>query len=586
MPVTTTYPGVYVEELPSGVHTIKGVATSIAAFIGWAPQGPIDRAQLVLSWSDYYAQFGGLDTRSYLGYGVSHFFANGGQQAYIVRLTSNATAAAVTWGNGNNTITATARNPGNWANSYWIGIKNQAIAYTGTTTNGSTTISNMSGTAGIPVGSVITASSVPTGTTVNTVTANSVTMSAAATGTATGPISFTLNNGRFRLQVIYAPSGATSFPVVESFENLSITNPDPQGRFVGDVIRDGSSLITAAVGQNATTPPIDTPAPVSPPPNVSPMLTGGNDGTVLQPATSLTTPGAFETALTGTPSAGVYLLDHVDLFNLLCVPGEITTATLSTLEQYCEKRRAVLIADAENITDFGKFSTELTNLQNIPGSISGTNAALYFPWIQAPDPQKQNTLNYFPPCGYVAGVMARTDANRGVWKAPAGIETTLTGVSGVALRLNDNQNGLLNPFAVNCIRTFDVYGTVVWGARTVQGNDDIGSQWKYVPIRRLALYLEESLFRALKWVVFEPNDEPLWAQIRLNVGAFMQTLFRQGAFQGSTPKQAYFVKCDSETTTPTDQNNGVVNILVGFAPLKPAEFVVIQIQQMAGQSAA
>ncbi len=572
MPVTTTYPGVYIEELPSGVHTITGVATSIAAFIGWAPQGPTDHAQLVLSLSDFNAQFGGLDARSYLGYAVAHFFTNGGQQAYIVRLIANdAGSAAVTLGTAPNTITATAVNPGDWANSYGLAIKNQQISYTGTTTNASTTISNMTGTAGIQVGGAVTAASIPPGTTVLTVTANTVTISAAATATATGPINFT--NGRFRLQVIYAPPGATSFPVVESFENLSMANPDPQGRFVGDVINNGSSFITATVGANATAPPADTTAPQ--------MLSGGNPGTLLQPATSLTTPGAFETALTN--AAG--LLDHVDLFNLLCVPGLITTATLSTLEKYCEGRRAFLIADAENIKDFAKFSTELANLQNTPGNISGTNAALYFPWIQAPDPLKQNALGYFPPCGFVAGICARTDANRGVWKAPAGIEASLAGVSGVALRLNDIQNGLLNPYAVNCIRNFDVYGTVVWGARTVQGNDEIGSQWKYLPVRRLALYLEESLYRALKWVVFEPNDEPLWAQIRLNVGAFMQTLFRQGAFQGTTPKQAYFVKCDSETTTSTDQDNGIVNILVGFAPLKPAEFVVIQIQQMAGQTA-
>ena len=151
--------------------------------------------------------------------------------------------------------------------------------------------------------------------------------------------------------------------------------------------------------------------------------------------------------------------------------------------------------------------------------------------------------------------------------------------------LNDRENGVLNPYAVNCIRNFSVYGTIVWGARTLQGNDQLGSEWKYIPVRRTALFIEESLFRALKWVVFEPNDEPLWSEIRLNVGAFMHNLFRQGAFQGQTPTDAYFVKCDSETTTQNDINLGIVNIVVGFAPLKPAEFVVIQIQQMAGQIA-
>jgi phage tail sheath protein FI len=148
--------------------------------------------------------------------------------------------------------------------------------------------------------------------------------------------------------------------------------------------------------------------------------------------------------------------------------------------------------------------------------------------------------------------------------------------------MSDAENGQLNPLAINCLRTLPVYGTVVWGARTLDGNDQRGSEWKYVPVRRTALFLEESLYRATQWVVFEPNDEPLWAQIRLNVGAFMQGLFRQGAFQGSTPRLAYFVKCDSETTTQADINLGIVNILVGFAPLQPAEFVVIQIQQIAG----
>jgi phage tail sheath protein FI len=171
-----------------------------------------------------------------------------------------------------------------------------------------------------------------------------------------------------------------------------------------------------------------------------------------------------------------------------------------------------------------------------------------------------------------------------VWKAPAGIDATLVGVSQLSLNMTDLENGELNPVGINCLRTFAAAGRVVWGSRTLQGDDRLASQWKYIPIRRLALYIEESLFRGTQWVVFEPNDAPLWAQIRLNVGAFMQTLFRQGAFQGTSPQQAYFVKCDSETTTPTDQNNGIVNIVVGFAPLKPAEFVIIQIQQMAAQA--
>jgi phage tail sheath protein FI len=183
----------------------------------------------------------------------------------------------------------------------------------------------------------------------------------------------------------------------------------------------------------------------------------------------------------------------------------------------------------------------------------------------------------------VAGLYASTDSARGVWKAPAGVNANLINVQGLDYMLTNDENGTLNPLGVNCLRIFPIYGAVSWGARTVSGADAIASDYKYIPVRRTALYIEESLFRGLQWVVFEPNDEPLWAQIRLNVGAFMHDLFRKGAFQGKTPKDAYLVKCDSETTTQNDINNGIVNILVGFAPLKPAEFVILQIEQLAGQ---
>jgi hypothetical protein len=193
-------------------------------------------------------------------------------------------------------------------------------------------------------------------------------------------------------------------------------------------------------------------------------------------------------------------------------------------------------------------------------------------------------MDVFVPCGAVAGIMARTDANRGVWKAPAGIEATITGADELTVKLTDEENGLLNPIGVNCLRSFPNLGRVVWGARTLRGADQLSDDYKYVPVRRLALYIEESLFRGTQWVVFEPNDEPLWAQIRLNVGAFMQRLFRQGAFQGTSPREAYLVKCDSETTTQDDINRGIVNIVVGFAPLQPAEFIIIHIQQIRNAS--
>ena len=174
---------------------------------------------------------------------------------------------------------------------------------------------------------------------------------------------------------------------------------------------------------------------------------------------------------------------------------------------------------------------------------------MYYPRPQIADPLKDYRLRSVAPSGTIAGLFARTDSSRGVWKAPAGTEATLTGVQKLSYRLTDKENGDLNPMAINCLRNFPVYGNVCWGARTLEGADAIGSEWKYVPVRRLTLFLEETLYRSTQWVVFEPNDEPLWSQIRLNIGAFMHDLFVQGAFQGTKPSDAYFVRCDSTTTT-------------------------------------
>ena len=198
------------------------------------------------------------------------------------------------------------------------------------------------------------------------------------------------------------------------------------------------------------------------------------------------------------------------------------------------------------------------------------------------DPQTGQLVST-PVCGAVAGIAARTDTLRGVWKAPAGLDAAVMGARDLDVRMNDLENGSLNPIGVNCLRAFREAGIVVWGARTARGDDELGDEYKYLPVRRLALFIEESLFRGTKWCVFEPNDEPLWAAIRLNVRAFMHELFRRGAFAGTERNKAYLVKCDSETTTQNDQNLGIVNILVSFAPLQPAEFVVVQIKQLAGQ---
>jgi uncharacterized protein len=281
---------------------------------------------------------------------------------------------------------------------------------------------------------------------------------------------------------------------------------------------------------------------------------------------------------------GLYSLLKADLFNLLCIPpylasGDVDAALVATAAQFCEDHRAFLLVDPPT----SWTTKDLAKAGVASVGTNSKNAAVFFPRLTEPDPLRGNQLTDVVPCGAVAGVFARTDTNRGVWKAPAGTEATLVGVPALSVPLTDAENGELNPLGINCLRTLPAAGRVVWGSRTLQGDDRLASEWKYVPVRRTALFIEESLYRGTQWVVFEPNDEPLWAQIRLNIGAFMQNLFRQGAFQGRTPAEAYFVKCDKETTTQNDIDLGIVNIVVGFAPLKPAEFVVIGIQQIAGQ---
>jgi hypothetical protein len=299
--------------------------------------------------------------------------------------------------------------------------------------------------------------------------------------------------------------------------------------------------------------------------------TSGNDGTP---------PTAQEFRGSEANKTGMYALLDAEIFNLLVIP-EISTkltesgagAVINEALMLCEKRRAFMILDPFRDKD-------RTTVAAWAAGFPSKNAAVFFPRILVADPLEDFRVRMMSASGAIAGVFARIDTSRGVWKAAAGIEATVRGITGLETVLTDDENGQLNPRGVNVLRTLPVYSTVIWGSRTLEGDDQKASEWKYSPIRRTALMIEESLFRGTKWVVFEPNDEPLWAQIRLNVGAFMQNLFRRGAFAGRTSREAYFVKCDKETTTPNDQQLGIVNIVVGFAPLKPAEFVILRIQQI------
>ena len=522
MPSSLTYPGVYIEELPSAVRTITGVPTSITAFVGRAWKGPVDDPIKINSYADFERTFGGLWRLATMSYAVQQFFANGGSQALVVRVAtrqggSAAEAATIDLGGGN---TLEAASPGTWARNLVV------------------TVDHKTKDAGSP-------------------------------GADANLFNLTVLDDPDRKEDADKRGGSGAR---ETFLNVSRESTSP--RFVTTILGQQSQLVRVT-GVGAARPAEA---------KVNAASASGDDGADL---------GAND--IVGSTNdgnkTGIYALRKADIFNLLCIPP-LTPATAdngispvwSEAAKLCKERRAFLLVDAPSTW------TVTTAASSIGGfsAVERAYAAIYFPRVRIPDPLQDNTLEDFAPSGAVAGIISRTDAERGVWKAPAGIEAGLRGVLGLSINgipgtLSDKENGDLNPLGINCLRSFPVTGNIVWGARTLEGADPLASQWKYIPVRRLALYIEESLYRGTQWVVFEPNDEPLWAQIRLNLGAFMHGLFRQGAFQGTTPRDAYLVKCDRETTTQDDINRGVVNILVGFAPLKPAEFVVIKIQQLAGQ---
>jgi uncharacterized protein len=510
MPVTPTYPGVYIEEIPSGVRTITGVATSITAFIGRALQGPTDKAIRLQNFGDFERQFGGLWVESMMSYAVQQFFLNGGTDAIIIRVVSKTAKPGDATVSGLNLVAASA---GEWSSK-----------------------------AGQEIEVVIDLNTRPNDP----------------------------DDTLFNLTVQQKVPNRDARPL-EVFRNLSV-KPNAS-RFITKVLKEESNFIRIKEGLALTT--------IRPGAGTG-TFQGGSNGEA--PPTYVDYWGDGET----NP-----LLDKVDLFNLLCIPPNVResnvaddNAGISLLGKalaYCQKRRAMLVVDPPTKWSDPDAVADDSGSNSIRSLLRNKNAVVYFPQVRLADPLKENRLEIFPPSAVMAGIMSRTDSQRGVWKAPAGTEATLSGVVELTYKMTDGENGKLNPLGINCLRSFAVYGNVAWGARTMEGADQLASEWKYLPVRRMALFLEESLYRGTQWVVFEPNDEPLWAQIRLNIGAFMNTLFRQGAFQGKTPKEAYLVKCDKETTTQNDINLGIVNIVVGFAPLKPAEFVIIKIQQLAGQ---
>jgi Bacteriophage tail sheath protein len=547
VPVQVSYPGVYVQEVPSGVHSIVGVSTSATAFVDVFQRGPVNQPVRVNGMADFERTFGGLWPLSEASYAIGSYFLNGGETAWVVRVAppdgpDRAVAATPKSASKTAPLTLEAANVGAWGNNVEVAVQ----------TNPKGAINAKEGTINVAVREIQK-----------------------------------LSNGKTRIHDN------------EAYDNLT-TDPGPKN--VQDVINDQSSLITvtavapkeggesdnkdagAALTERVTSSAIVNNLHPDPDKKYFVSLHEGKDGLDTNPAAAIQTLLLGDRGDDQQAPSGIYALDLMapEIFNLLCLPAtaQITDKdTRKNIEtaaaRYCEKHRAFYLVDCpvdSTVKGMTDLEVELTEL--------GANAAVFFPALTVPDPLNGNRPRPVGPSGTIAGVTARTDTARGMWKAAAGTEATLRGAT-PAFGVSDPDNGVLNELGINVLRTFPIYGSVSWGARTLDGADAKESQWKYIPVRRLALHIENSLFAGTKWAVFEPNDEPLWGQLRLSVGSFMHDLFRQGAFAGTSPSEAYFVHCDRTTTTPSDIDNGIVNIVVGFAPLKPAEFVIISIQQIA-----
>ncbi len=374
----------------------------------------------------------------------------------------------------------------------------------------------------------------------------------------------------FNLTITYTDSNGNSS--IETY-NCVVLDPTNPTRFLGSMLEQQSQFVRYA-------PPTE--QPLTPFNGASGTGQGGQDSQPLD----LTTYLGDENKKTG-----IYALEKTPIFNILCIPPDIQDSDTDpfiyqTAAAYCARPtvNAMLIIDPPTAwtSDYKAGNVQNISLNNLGsfGTEEGDSTAVYFPRIVATDPLTGKT-RVMPNSGYMAGVWAQTDTSIGVWKAPAGLDAAINGIVGLEVTMNDAENGMLNPLGINCLRTFPIGGSVVWGARTLRGADQLADEYKYVPVRRTLLYIMDWALQNTKWAVFQPNDERLWSALRLQIGGFMLGLWKQGALFGASADKAFFVKCDATTTTPTDINSGRVNVQIGFCPVRPAEFVVVTVQQIA-----
>ncbi len=659
--VQPTYPGVYVEEISSGVRPITAASTSTAAFIGQTQKGSLTEAVRIFNFTQFQNLYGDFIPGLHLAHSVFQYFNNGGSQCYIVRVAGTNVETAnivindrVPVPDTDPSITVEAVSPGVWGNNIEIRITD------GTTDPGNEfNIEVYMDDELVPREQFENLSMVPdTANFVESVTSTSNFIrvaihpsndnAVAGTSLASAAPILPPTAGHTRLRINIDGDGyreidlqtavtAGAVPNLNDTTNLvtafnavvggdvpsgipgltklrASTDQDAFNNFAASIV--GGVLVLSS-GTTVAGSSVNVSPAAEEDQNITGFLSigtmrGGTEtlgGAITRPlANTEGIPGevprylvgdhvpasadAVDSVVSGSDGDPITsdtnytnafpLLDSINDVSLIAVPGIGSPVVVSAGMNYCENRS---LSDCFFIGDMAQDDFTVGDARDFVSNISPKNSygAVYMPWLLALDPTGVSAEPLVvPPSGYIAGMYAKTDAKRGVWKAPAGTEAGLAGATGLVANLTDVEHGLLNPSPndINVIRQFASSGRVIWGART-QASD---AEWRYVPVRRTAIMLRVSIYRGIQWAVFEPNDEPLWTQLKLNITSFMMPLYRQGAFQGSSAEQAFFVKCDSETTTQDDINNGIVNVLVGFAPLKPAEFIIVKISQKAGQS--
>ena len=620
------HPGVYIQEIPSGVRPIEAVSTSTTAFLGKAEKGPLDRAFMVTSFTEFQAVYGGFLNDSFLAHAALQFYNNGGKRLYVVRVANNAVTADISLNDRKvaptKTITIAANSAGKWGNDLDVEIANgsrdSANEFRIVVRIGGVVLETFDDLSIDPeapnfVDNVVGAKSQMIRATVDL--ANNSTVPGTSVSGATPATSL---SDKRKLTINIDNDGARTIELTGAVGTLAeigaalqtavraltpLRSSTPAAAYSNFAVSTAGSIYTLTSGSTGKRSSVV--VSNAPSENAATLLklgrtSGGVETTgaaVLRPANGSyhvgdNTVGGAVQAVTlgsdgGTPQQPDYetsfnLLNPVRDVNLIAVPGIGTAVMVSFGANYCEQRMDCFFIGDMSVIDDTKEEAQ-TFVTNVTKKSS--YAAVYFPWLKATDPTGVSSDPIaLPPSGYVAGMYAKIDAKRGVWKAPAGTEANLGGAVGLMKNITDTEQDTLNPIGVDVIRSFPASGIVIWGARTLATQSN--PEYRYVPVRRTAIYLEQSIYNGIQYAVFEPNDEDLWSSLRLNINAFMLLQFRNGAFQGRTPNDAFFVKCDNQTTTQADIDAGIVNILVGFAPLKPAEFVILKLTQKAGQPAA